>query len=439
MRNMNIKLIFADVDGTLIEPTTKEAPYPSTGLVQTVKQLHDKGIIFCLATARSLSSVINLVEGLQLAGPVIFDNGARIYDCREKKYLKELYLGKDKVEAVERIIKEIAVNEKMIIVDDNERLTEISRIKKWKVTKMIVLGIYPELADRLYNKLSAIKGIAVTKSISGSGGKSESIHITDSGATKANGVNYIAGLLNVKKNEIMGIGDSYNDLEMLLACGLKVAMGNSIPRILKIADYIAPDYANNGVVETLKKIVLENATMSNHMHDLSGERKDQKLQLTDQTGTVIGCATREECHMGDGKTHLAFMALLINKDGNFILTKRSGRKSLWANFWDASIVSHVLPGETVVEAAKRRCREELGIDADFTDLGAFVYREKHGDSSENEYCHVLTGRTEDETDPNPVEISGIKPVTGEELKRDIKIHTDKYTPWLKLAVEKSLI
>ena len=54
----------------------------------------------------------------------------------------------------------------------------------------------------------------------------------------------------------MGIGDSYNDLEMLLACGYKVAMGNSIPQVLKIADYIAPNYLNNGVEETLKRIVL---------------------------------------------------------------------------------------------------------------------------------------------------------------------------------------
>lgn len=256
MMNKNIKLIFVDVDGTLIEPTTKEAPFPSTSLIKTVKKLKDRGIVFSLATARSLSHAANLVEGLQLKGPVIFDNGARIYDCREKKYLKELYLSKDKVEAAVRAIKDIAANEKLIIVDDNKRLTEISQIKKWQVTKIIVLGITPILADRLYNNLLAIKGVSVTKSISGSWGKSESIHVTDSEATKALGVEFISELLSIKKNEIMGIGDSYNDLEMLLACGYKVAMGNSIPQILKIADYIASSYKNHGVEKALKSLVL---------------------------------------------------------------------------------------------------------------------------------------------------------------------------------------
>jgi HAD superfamily hydrolase (TIGR01484 family) len=256
MVNKNIKLIIADVDGTLIEPSTSKAPFPSKSLVETVKQLQNRGIVFSLATARSLSHTINLTEGLQLTGPVIFDNGARIYDCKKNKYLKELYIAKNKIKESVGIIKEISPKEKLIIVDDNLRLSQISQIKKWQVTKIIVLGITPELAEKLYHRLSQLFGITVTKSISGRGEKSESIHITNNKATKASGVEFISRLLKIKKNEIMGIGDSYNDLEMLLACGYKVAMGNSIPQVLKIADYIAPNYLNNGVEETLKRIVL---------------------------------------------------------------------------------------------------------------------------------------------------------------------------------------
>lgn len=179
--------------------------------------------------------------------------------------------------------------------------------------------------------------------------------------------------------------------------------------------------------------------MSNKMHDLNGERRDQLLQLTDQKGVILGTATREVCHRGIGKTHLAFMAILINKDGKYILTKRSVKKTLWANFWDASVVSHILPGETVVEATKRRSGEELGVEADFTDLGAFVYRQKYGGSCENEYCHFLIGKTEKEIDPNPVEIGEIKSVTREELIRDLRISPQTYTPWLRIAAEKNLI
>jgi isopentenyl-diphosphate delta-isomerase len=179
--------------------------------------------------------------------------------------------------------------------------------------------------------------------------------------------------------------------------------------------------------------------MGNKLHDLNGEKRDQMLQLTDKKGGVIGAATREDCHSGAGKTHLAFMAILINKDGELILAKRSRKKSLWANFWDASVVSHVLPGETVIEATKRRSREELGVEADFTDVGAFIYQVKHGLSSENEFCHVLIGRTSNSIDPNPIEVSEIKIISKNHLKKKLISEPDKYTPWLKIAVKKNLI
>lgn len=58
--------------------------------------------------------------------------------------------------------------------------------------------------------------------------------------------------------KLIGIGDSYNDLEYLKLCGLKVAMGNATPDIKKIADYIAPSYKDEGVAKTIEKYILSN-------------------------------------------------------------------------------------------------------------------------------------------------------------------------------------
>lgn len=176
--------------------------------------------------------------------------------------------------------------------------------------------------------------------------------------------------------------------------------------------------------------------MKNHyLHDTAGERKDQLLITVDKSGNRIGEATREECHKGEGKTHLAFMAFLIH-DGKIVLTKRAGKKSLWAGYWDASVVSHVLSGETVKEAAHRRGKEELGAEVDFRDLGAFYYFAKHGNSAENEYCHVLVGEISEEIYPNPVEIEEKEDIPLKDLKGDIVKNPNIYTPWLILALDK---
>jgi isopentenyl-diphosphate delta-isomerase len=174
----------------------------------------------------------------------------------------------------------------------------------------------------------------------------------------------------------------------------------------------------------------------NGFHELTGERKDQLLVVTDKSGNRIDTATREECHKGDGKPHLAFVAFVIDKDKKIVLTQRSSFKSLWANKWDAGTISHVLPGETVEEAAKRRGREELGIEAEFKNLGAFYYFARHGASCENEYCHVLIGKTDKIIEPNPVEIRKIRKVTYKRMLDELKKNPDDFTPWFKIALEK---
>lgn len=174
---------------------------------------------------------------------------------------------------------------------------------------------------------------------------------------------------------------------------------------------------------------------NHHLHDIQGERKDQLLILVDKKGNRIGEETREVCHAGDGKTHLAFMAFIIT-NGNIVLAKRSRKKSLWAGYWDASVVSHVLMGEKVEQAAKRRGKEELGVEINFKDLGAFYYFAKHGENAENEYCHVLVGKTKEQITPNPVEIEEVKLVKFEELVKLTKNTPKDFTPWLLLALEK---
>ena len=172
----------------------------------------------------------------------------------------------------------------------------------------------------------------------------------------------------------------------------------------------------------------------NHFHNITGEQKEQLLVLCDKNGKIAGTDTRENCHAGEGKTHLAFMAFVIDKDDKIVLTRRAKKKSLWGGYWDASNVSHVLPDETIEEAAYRRGKEELGIAVEFKVIGSFYYFAKHGSFCENEYCFILKGKTQYIIHPNPVEIESTKLITWKDLESDITENSHKYTPWLYLAI-----
>jgi hydroxymethylpyrimidine pyrophosphatase-like HAD family hydrolase len=63
--------------------------------------------------------------------------------------------------------------------------------------------------------------------------------------------------LHLKKDEIIGVGDGYNDFPLLMACGLKVAMGNAVPDLKEIADYIAPSVVEDGVVDIISKFIVK--------------------------------------------------------------------------------------------------------------------------------------------------------------------------------------
>jgi len=82
------------------------------------------------------------------------------------------------------------------------------------------------------------------------------IDVTHAEATKMHGILEVAKLLNIDTKEIIGVGDGYNDFPLLMACGLKVAMGNAVDDLKAIADYVAPTVDEDGLADVIEKYVL---------------------------------------------------------------------------------------------------------------------------------------------------------------------------------------
>ena len=77
------------------------------------------------------------------------------------------------------------------------------------------------------------------------------------GTSKGNAVKELALSLNIKRDEIICLGDNENDLSMIKYAGLGIAMGNACELLKKEADYITDTNINSGVAKAIKKWCFE--------------------------------------------------------------------------------------------------------------------------------------------------------------------------------------
>ncbi len=88
---------------------------------------------------------------------------------------------------------------------------------------------------------------------------------------------------------------------------------------------------------------------------------EELLPIVEPDGTVIGSATRAECHGGSCLLHPVVHLHVFNPAGELYLQKRPSWKDIQPGKWDTAVGGHVDYGETVAEALPRETREELGV------------------------------------------------------------------------------
>lgn len=160
---------------------------------------------------------------------------------------------------------------------------------------------------------------------------------------------------------------------------------------------------------------------------------DEKLIVVDKQDNIKEYRTKSECHQGNGILHRAFSIFIFNTSRELILQKRGAQKLLWPDFWSNSCCSHPRQGETSDFAARRRLKEELGIETDLLYLYTFQYQARFGSiGSEHELCAVYIGRSDAPVCFNPNEISTCKYTDMNILTSDLEAAPDIYTPWFKM-------
>ena len=163
----------------------------------------------------------------------------------------------------------------------------------------------------------------------------------------------------------------------------------------------------------------------------------EEIVLVDEKDNEIGTGEKMAVHT-EGKLHRAFSVFIFNGKGETLLQKRADSKYHWGGAWSNTCCSHPHPGEKVEEAVHRKMMQELGIDCSVKKVFDFVYKVRHDNGLfEHEFDHIFIGRFDGAPTLNPEEASDWKWMSLAELKKDIRVSPNSYTPWLKIALDKS--
>lgn len=160
----------------------------------------------------------------------------------------------------------------------------------------------------------------------------------------------------------------------------------------------------------------------------------EHVVLVDENDREVGTMEKMEAHK-KGVLHRAFSVLLFNKKGELLLQKRALGKYHSAGLWTNTCCSHPLPGECIKEAAKRRLREEMGIDLQPEFSYKFIYKTPlEKGLTEYEYDHVFTAIYDGAPAINKDEVAEWTFISLPELKKKIATEPERYTYWFRLIV-----
>ncbi|MCS7203469.1 MAG: NUDIX domain-containing protein [Thermodesulfovibrio sp.] len=88
------------------------------------------------------------------------------------------------------------------------------------------------------------------------------------------------------------------------------------------------------------------------------------LEVVDKEGKVLSLAPKSLIHKNPSMLHKVVHVIVFNSKGEILLQKRSYHKDVVVEKWNTSVEGHVMPGESLFAAAKRKLFEELGILTD---------------------------------------------------------------------------
>ncbi|UOE41815.1 isopentenyl-diphosphate Delta-isomerase [Chryseobacterium suipulveris] len=162
---------------------------------------------------------------------------------------------------------------------------------------------------------------------------------------------------------------------------------------------------------------------------------EEQVVLISENDEVLGLMEKMQAHE-NGILHRAFSVFLFNDKGELLLQRRAAGKYHSPNQWTNAVCSHPRIDETYEKGAKRRLREELGIDTEITEKFHFIYKaDVGGNLWEHERDHVFTGNYNGGFQLNEEEVSEVRYISMEELDREMSDNPENFTEWFKIILK----
>ncbi|MEA5026134.1 MAG: Cof-type HAD-IIB family hydrolase [Erysipelotrichaceae bacterium] len=252
-----INAVFFDIDGTIYDGEHGEIPLSA---IHGLQALQDKKIKIFLATGRSLPAVqaSRLDDVIRWDGYVC-SNGACLH-AQDFQVLWSSAFQHNQLEHLFRLTEHYQVGLVLQSADEvfapfgiSEVMTEAYRFfhnpvpvesPYTKQTVTMALAFQQKGFD--FHCLEAVRGLTAIP------GKANYADLIQTGITKSTGIQQIRELLKLTDGAWMAFGDADNDLEMLQAANIGVAMGNATCLIKEKADYITTGIQENGIYNALR-------------------------------------------------------------------------------------------------------------------------------------------------------------------------------------------
>ena len=261
------KMIAIDVDDTLLDDNMQISPATKAAL----REASNRGVIITLATGRMYASAKKIAAQLELNVPIITYQGSLIKNLLDEKVLYERSVPTEVAQQLNEYVEknglhlQVYHNDTLFVKKDNQKIKDYSVLSnipytvvadftefiQKPLTKMLIID-EPTRLEQIIVDLKKLFGhkAHITKS------KPHYLEILHLEGTKGHAVASLAAHFGCQLSEVIAIGDSWNDHEMLEVAGIGVAMGNAIDELKQIADYVTLSNNEEGVKHVIEKFVL---------------------------------------------------------------------------------------------------------------------------------------------------------------------------------------
>lgn len=276
---MPYRLLALDVDGTLLDP---DGELRDT-VQQAVIAAQQTGLRVILCTGRRFRSARPWAQELQLDGPIVVHNGALVKDVASAATLHRHPLPETLCRRGLAVLQQLtppliyidAFHEEIdILTEPLEHLHPFQReylqdnipycrfvddLAAERLHGVVMLSIMAE-ADRLQalrpTVEAALAGQGHTKMILNKNYRGHILEVLPATVSKWQALERLMAAQGLTADDVMAIGDDYNDLEMIRGAGLGIAMGNAVDAVRQAARHVTGSNADDGVAQALERFVL---------------------------------------------------------------------------------------------------------------------------------------------------------------------------------------